>query len=213
MKHERLHALTDGIFAISMTLLVLDLKIPEVADNISAAGLWAELYKLWPVFFSFALSFTLLYGYWRAHNLITSTYMKNLDTKLVNLNIIFLFFVSLVPFSTNLLGRFIGNRAGLIIYGINIGALGLTLWNARRYADKSEHIDTSDNGWTRRDRRNSSIRAFGPIVIAVIAVVVSSYSGGLALAILTLSVVLNLTRTGYDLLYTLLDRLGIGTNE
>ena len=69
MKHERLHALTDGIFAIAMTLLVLDLKLPELARDVTAPVLTHELLSLWPVFFSFTLSFALLYGYWRAQTL------------------------------------------------------------------------------------------------------------------------------------------------
>ncbi len=213
MKHERLHALTDGIFAIAMTLLVLDLKIPEMGTNVTEVALRTELYKLWPVLFSFALSFALLSGYWRAQNLVIGSYIKNLDMKLVNLNMLFLFFVSLVPFSTNLLGRFIGNREGIIVYGLNVSMLGLTLHLARRYADKAEHIDTSDNGWTRRDRRNSTVRAYFPILTAIAASAISVRWGTAALVMLVATALLNLTRTGFDGLYWALDRLGIGTNE
>ncbi len=212
MKHDRLHALADGIFAIVMTLLVLDLKIPEQGDVVSTSQLLAAVGHLWPLFFSFVMSFLVLFGYWRAHNVIVSQYTKNLDMNLITINMVFLLFVSLVPFSTNLLGRFIGNRAGIIIYGINLGMLGLTLMAARKYADKADNIETAGN-WTLRDRRNGSIRSFFPVVMAMVAAGLSFWSIPLALFVLISSVIINLFTKGLDPLFSMLDALKIGIDE
>src|SRR5947209_8367386 len=105
MKHDRLQALTDGIFAIVMTLLVLELKVP-VFDAPSNSTLWHSIAAEKAIFASYLISFALLFIYWRAHNFIVSTMAKNLDTNLVNINILFLLFIGIVPFTTHLLGAY-----------------------------------------------------------------------------------------------------------
>src|SRR4051812_48528948 len=99
MTHDRLHALTDGIFAIVMTLLVLELRVP-VLDNPNNRSLWQALTDNKAIFVSYLISFLLLFLYWRAHNFIVSTMAKNLDINLVNINILFLLLIGIIPFTT-----------------------------------------------------------------------------------------------------------------
>jgi uncharacterized membrane protein len=206
---ERLHALSDGIFAIVMTLLVLELHVPELAEKTSVSELWVALVHLGPIFFSFALSFAVVFGYWRAHIAIVSHFIENIDVRILNNNLPFLFFICLVPFSTSLLGSYPYNQLAIWVYGINISLIGFGLFGMRYYADKAEHIMTSAR-WTKRDRRNSNIRTFAPAFITIVAAVSSIYHPRLAYAFLLVSLLINLTTRGFDWLYAILDHYKIG---
>src|SRR3989344_3222672 len=102
MSHTRLDQLSDGIFAIVMTILVFEIKVPEIWGPIDNSGLWTEIKLLLPLFLSYVLSFALLFTYWRAHHFFISIYAKNVDSVLTNINALFFMLVSLVPFSSSL---------------------------------------------------------------------------------------------------------------
>src|SRR3989344_8599259 len=140
MKHARLDQLSDGIFAIVMTILVFQMELPAVSGPIDNSVLWQEMSKLLPVFLSYALSFALLFTYWRAHHFFISIYAKNVDSMLININAVFLMLISLVPFSADILGKFSRNEASVIIFGTHIILIGLTLYWMRRYVFYSPHI-------------------------------------------------------------------------
>lgn len=70
MNHNRLDQLADGIFAIVMTILVFDIKIPIILGPVNNVALWFQIKQLYPVFLSYILSFTLLFTYWRAHHFL-----------------------------------------------------------------------------------------------------------------------------------------------
>src|ERR1035437_3141133 len=103
MKSNRLEQLSDGIFAIVMTILVFDLRIPGVIN--SNMDLWQALKNMAPLFLSYLLSFSMLFTYWRAHHFFVSVYAKNIDMTLTNINAVFFLFVGVVPFTTSLLGQ------------------------------------------------------------------------------------------------------------
>ncbi len=116
---ERLIALADGVFAIVMTLLVLDLGVPVAKGLSDNSALLQRLSEMWPEFLIYVLSFMILGVFWVIHHSIYAS-VKQYDTTLVWLNIAFLMFVSLIPFSTALVGKngFIVVTA--VIYGINM---------------------------------------------------------------------------------------------
>lgn len=101
---ERLSTLADGVFAIVMTLLVLELSVPVVKGLSGNSELLLKLAELWPEFLIYGLSFMILGLFWVIHHSIFAD-VKRYDTTLVWLNIAFLMFVSLVPFSTALVGK------------------------------------------------------------------------------------------------------------
>src|SRR5438309_11598060 len=105
MNHGRLHALTDGIFTIVMTLMVLELKLPKI-NPLTNHQLWQALAAQKAIFASYFISFAVLFIYWRAHNFVITILAKNVDINLLTINGIFLFLVGLVPFSTQLVGTF-----------------------------------------------------------------------------------------------------------
>lgn len=142
---NRVEALTDGVFAVAMTLLVLDIKVPELEQAVASAELPYRLLALWPKFLSYAISFVILGVYWVGHHLQLS-FIRSADRPLLWINILFLLWVALVPFSTALLSEYTKHRLAIAVYAGNMIAIGLTLalhwWYAtakRRHVDPDVH--------------------------------------------------------------------------
>ena len=122
---NRLEFLTDGVFAIVMTLLVLEVSIPEIAHPSLQSELPRRLLELWPKLYSYALSFIVLGLLWTLHHRSFHS-IKRCDNALIWLNIVFLMFVALIPFSTSLLGNYGTEQISIIIYASN-GLLALIM--------------------------------------------------------------------------------------
>ncbi len=116
---ERLRTLADGVFAIVMTLLVLELSVPVVKGFSADYELLHKLVKMRMEFLIYGLSFLILGVFWVIHHTIFQD-VKRYDTTLVWLNIVFLMFVSLIPFSTALVGKNGFITVTGVIYGINM---------------------------------------------------------------------------------------------
>ena len=124
----RIEALGDGVFAIVMTLLVLELKIPEWEGEVSNARVWEYLKHLSPSLFSFGLSFAILSILWFAHRM-EHVFIGAVNRTLIWLNMLFYLFVCLIPFSAALLGRFSDNQLVVVLYGANlIFAIAFLYW-------------------------------------------------------------------------------------
>ncbi|MCC7160250.1 DUF1211 domain-containing protein [Candidatus Nomurabacteria bacterium] len=191
MNHTRLDQLSDSIFAIVMTILVFELKVPGIWGPVDNAGLWLAIKNLLPVFLSYILSFSLLFTYWRAHHFFVSIYAKNVDSKLININALFFMLISLIPFSANLLGQYSSNELSIVIFGIHIILIGLSLYWMRRYVLYSTNIQNPEI--TKREIRGSTVRTLVPVVFALIAIPLSFYNIKLSLTILTFIVIFNLS--------------------
>ncbi len=191
MNHTRLDQLSDGIFAIVMTILVFEIKVPAIWGPIDNMSLWLEIKKMLPIFLSYVLSFSLLFTYWRAHHFFISIYAKNVDSMLTNINALFFMLISLVPLSASILGQFNKNELSIIIFGIHIILIGLTLYWMRKYVIYSEHIQNPEI--TKREIRGSTIRTLVPVFFALIAILLSFWSIKISLALLTLTVIFNLS--------------------
>ncbi len=129
----RLAALSDGIFAVGMTLLVLDITVPAAASVHGHAELITALVALLPKLGVYIMSFLTLGIFWVGQQ-TQLNYLASCNRNLAWLHMLFLFFVTLMPFSTGLIGAFLAERAALVIYWANILALGAALFAAWRYA-------------------------------------------------------------------------------
>ena len=130
---QRVETLTDGVFAIVMTLLALELSLPIISVKAVDLELIPRLIELWPQFYSYILSFLLIGMLWNGHR-VEFRYIKRSDGMLVMLTIIYLMFLTLLPFTTSLLGAYALNRLPLLIFGINFIAIlcsRIAIW---RYA-------------------------------------------------------------------------------
>jgi uncharacterized membrane protein len=140
---NRLEALTDAVFAIVMTLLVLEISIPEIAQSSLHAELTQRLFELWPKLLSYGISFIILGMFWYLHHQ-SFHYIKRSDSGLIWLNIIFLMFIALIPFSTALFGSYETEQLPLIIYAGNLllaSVLRFILWT---YATGKHRLVDSD---------------------------------------------------------------------
>jgi uncharacterized membrane protein len=191
MNHNRLDQLADGIFAIVMTILVFDIKVPAIWGPIDNLGLWLQIKTLFPIFLSYILSFSLLFTYWRAHHFFVSIYAKNIDSKLTNINALFFMLISLIPFSASILGEYSKNELSIIIFGIHTILIGLTLYWMRRYVLYSEHIKNPEI--TKREIRGSTIRILVPVFFALVAILICFWSVKISFFLYTLIVIFNLS--------------------
>ena len=189
MKSNRLEQLSDGIFAIVMTILVFDLKVPELASNPNNLDMWQALVIMTPLFLSYVLSFSMLFTYWRAHHFFISVYAKNIDMALTNINAVFFLFVGLVPFSASLLGRETNLELPIVIFSLNVIAIGLCLYVMRNYVFRSSHIKNTEV--SQAEIMRGTIRTLVPVFFAIIAIPLCFYSKELALTLLTLAILFN----------------------
>ena len=191
MNHARLDQLSDGIFAIVMTILVFQIELPPISGPIDNASLWTEITKLLPVFLSYILSFALLFTYWRAHHFFVSVYAKNIDSYLTNINAVFFMLISLIPFSSSILGQFSSNELSVAIFGIHIILIGLTLYWMRRYVLFSPHIHNPEI--SKHEIRGSTIRTLAPVIFALIAIPLSFIDIKLSIILFTIVLIFNLS--------------------
>jgi uncharacterized membrane protein len=119
LSKARMEALTDGIFAIAMTLLVLELKVPELAKGVGSRELLHNLGHQAPSFFSFFVSFLYCGVLWFQHHLAMH-FVRHLKAGIVWLNLGFLMMISVLPFSCALVGHFLENLAAKEIYFGNL---------------------------------------------------------------------------------------------
>jgi uncharacterized membrane protein len=106
---ERLIMFSDAVFAIAITLLVIEIKIPNIHDNVSDRVLLNELAHLIPKFIGFFISFMLIGIYWTVHHRMFG-FVTAYDKKLLSLNLAFLFFIALMPFSTGFYSEYTGSE-------------------------------------------------------------------------------------------------------
>jgi uncharacterized membrane protein len=132
---ERLAAISDGIFAFAMTLLVLDLHVPATESIHSGLDLYRALLALSPQFITWVMSFLTLGIFWNGQQTQLNQLERG-DRHLTWIHIAFLCAVSIVPFSTRLLTDFIHYRTALVCYWINILLLGATLYLSWRCASR-----------------------------------------------------------------------------
>ncbi len=134
---ERLAALSDGVFAIAMTLLVLDLHVPVSTQIHTESDLWRTLVLLTPRFVPYLLSFMTLGIFWVGQQTQLNQFARA-DRTLTWIHIGFLFAVSLMPFSTGLLAEFITYRLAVVVYWLNLLLLGVMLFMSVRYAVRAQ---------------------------------------------------------------------------
>jgi len=130
---DRLAALGDGIFAVAMTLLLLDLHVPAKELIHREADLWRALAVLAPQFLVYLMSFITLGIFWVGQQTQLNQLVRS-DRNFTWIHLAFLFLVTIMPFSTRLLAEFTAYRAALIAYWFNILLLGVALYASWGYA-------------------------------------------------------------------------------
>jgi uncharacterized membrane protein len=156
----RVAALSDGVFAVAMTLLVLDLKAPSVPKRtqqpIWAGGGGSEqplihdlAHHVAPRLLPYVMSFLTLGIFWVGQQTQLSSFTRS-TRALTWIHLTFLFVVTLLPFSTGLLAEDITYRTSIAVYWLNLFALGATLFVSLRYAQSAGLINEATSGDMRR---------------------------------------------------------------
>jgi uncharacterized membrane protein len=145
LRVARMEAFSDGVFAIAITLLVLELTIPPGSEE----HLLEAVLSQWPSYLAYVVSFATIGAVWLGHNSITH-YLHSASTTFLRLNLALLLVVSFLPFPTKLLAENLGNRAGervaATIYGVTLLGAMLLLSLLWLIAVRGElvHPDTDD---------------------------------------------------------------------
>lgn len=184
MRSSRLEALSDGIFAIAITLIVLEIQVPHVSSTEPdpTPQLLAALGRLLPLFGVYVLSFIMLGIYWIGHH-NQMHLIHQVDRPFIWLNLMFFMCICFVPFSAGLLGSYPLEWVSIIIYAINLILNGLSLLAIWLYA--------TGHGLTHEPvhpelMRNVIVRIMMPVVVYAAAIVVAFFAAPVSLAMLLL---------------------------
>jgi uncharacterized membrane protein len=142
---KRIEALSDGVFAIALTLLVLDIRVPLREHVVHEKDLVIEFGKLTPKLLTYFLSFMTLGIFWTAHS-SQFHFLEKSDRNFNWLNLSFLVFVTIMPFTTAFLGEYINFRFAIAIYWLNLFLLGIMLSRVLVYADKHGFFKSDIDG-------------------------------------------------------------------
>ena len=149
----RLEAFSDGVFAIVITLLILDLHVPESPDR-----LIGQMAAEWPSFLGYVVSFAFIGGSWIAHTVLTHL-LRVTDGVVVGLNLMQLLSVSLLPYSTSLLTQHLtgsSERIAVVIFGLNLTLStlisSLMVSYVKRMDELKSNVDPAKVVWLERQR-------------------------------------------------------------
>jgi uncharacterized membrane protein len=171
---DRTEGISDGVFAVSLTLLILDVRPPEGGVSQLVHG----LVLIAPRLGTFALSFAIVAYYWLVHHLIFAS-LRGVNVALMWANMLFLFTIAVLPFSTAVLGRYTLAPVALAIYGANLAACTSTLAGVWFVADHS-HITEQPSA----SQRRYIVRRFAlHLIVALLGIACAFVAPALALSI------------------------------
>jgi len=167
LNRARVLTLSDGVFAIAMTLLVLELRVPERTVNVKAVDVLRDIR---PSFIAFLISFFVIASAWANHRDLFEV-IRLTDRNLVWLNVVYLLPLTMIPFGAALLSRYGTDKLSLTIYGgllLAIAVMRLVIW---LYATSRPHLLFEPVG--RELRRSGVLLVIVPISLYVAAIVLA----------------------------------------
>jgi uncharacterized membrane protein len=144
VEFSRIVAFSDGVFAIAITLLVLALDVPENADDLTRV-----LENQRGDLLAYALSFAVLGKWWLLHHRFFSS-LERFDGPLMGLNLLYLAWIALVPFTSEVLGDYGDETAGVVLYAANMSGIALTFAAQLVYSYRSGLMKPELRGVERR---------------------------------------------------------------
>ncbi len=189
MKKERVEFLSDAVFSIVMTLLVVQIKVPEL-EHISDAQLVGEIVALLPLFVGYFVSFSVVSMYWMSHHALFHFFTKKVDRALMYLNMLLLLLISMIPFSAHFIGQYPDRSPAIIFYGVNLVLLGLVgIWMFYHVVSRV-HLAHPD--LTKRTIKQAKIRQLLTPSFAVLGIIFSFISIPVSLILFAFPIVFNL---------------------
>mgnify|MGYP003553391087 CR=1 FL=1 len=185
---NRLEGLSDATSAIVLTLLVIQIHVPELSDP-DFYSLMHGFFALWPPCVGYFVSFAVLAMFWMSHNFLYSISAKNINRQLVFLNLLFLCLIALVPFFSHLIGRYWEEPFAVALYGSHILLIALTHSVITAYAYYSNEIETEHV--PSRIRKQGMVRSGVTIVSTMLGIGAAFVFIPLALFLFALPIVFN----------------------
>jgi len=183
-----MEAFSDGVFAIAITLLILEIAVPAGSEE----DLWGALGDLWPSYLAYLVSFATVGAVWIAHTVITE-YLDHADSVLLRLNLLLLVLISFLPFPTKLLAEFVHERepvrVAATVYGVNLLlAMGMVsvIW---RYAVRAGLVQpdlADDDVKTLTKRLTPTLGVYVVMILVGLFLPVVAVFGYLAIALFIL---------------------------
>jgi uncharacterized membrane protein len=127
---DRIAFFSDAVFAIAMTLLIVDIQLPALPENPTAGQLWDAIWSLESQFISYVTSFLVIAIYWNSHHRLFR-YIERYDQVFVWLNILLLMGIAFIPFPTSVFGDYSGNRSAVVFYAatmVYVSAMWAAVW-------------------------------------------------------------------------------------
>jgi uncharacterized membrane protein len=140
---DRIVFFSDAVFAIAITILVLDIRVPDIPPDLVSRELPSRILDLGPKFLSYVISFLVLAIYWQAHHRVFKP-IRGYDRTLVWLNFLFLMSVAFLPFPTSLLGKFSEEQISVVIYAANAALASIFLGSIFWYATAGHRLVAAD---------------------------------------------------------------------
>lgn len=174
---DRIVFFTDAVIAIAITLLVIELKVPHLAEGESVTKLSHYLNEMWPEFLGYAVSFMVIAMYWMAHHKIFRN-IADYDRPLIYINTVFLMFIAFMPFVTGLLFNYPAQLISVIWYAVLVALIGLALLWVWSYA--KNHRLVYDEVEKKESRRITFSLLITPVVFAF-SIVIALFSPKIAM--------------------------------
>jgi uncharacterized membrane protein len=156
---DRLLTFTDGVFAIIITILVLDLEVPDIG---SGQSLRESLVEMRPTFIAFVISFLLVGMYWVWHRSAFSQ-VRYVDHNAIWLNLVFLLPVSMIPFAASTLGEHSSEPTALYLYGVLL--ITATLFRSALNSYLHRHPGLLWQSPSKQSRRLAAIASASPLIV------------------------------------------------
>lgn len=181
MSKTRVEAFSDGVIAIAITLLILEIRVPEGAGQ----DLPHQLAEQWPSYVSYVVSFFVIGVIWLNHHALFM-HLDRVDRKLTSLNLVLLFSIALIPWPTHLLATYMreggdAERIAALIYSATMLLMGASMGAIWTYASRDRKLLGSDLTDEEIRRRTRSFTIGAPLYL--VALVVALFSAPLCLAI------------------------------
>lgn len=180
----RVLGFSDGLFAIAMTLLIVSVEVPDVADADSVGDLADALGDISDQLISFLVSFLVIGRYWLAHHQMFSM-LSAMDRGLIGLNLFYLLLIAFAPFPTALLGDFFDNPLAITVYALTVAAISgmevMLLRHAHRYRLLARPMPDEIYRW-------GTLLSTTPVIAFVLSIPVAFVNSGLAIAVWLLAI-------------------------
>jgi uncharacterized membrane protein len=167
---ERVMFFSDAVFAIAITLLIIEIKVPHVR-GMASADAWAAVGNLWPSFIAYVLSFLVIGRFWMAHHSALGV-MDHHVPKLIWPNMFLLLLVAFMPFSTAFMAENLGRLVPTLFY--NLSLLALSICSAWVVAIAIAR-ENAREGFSDRDRIMMKARGHGVIITTLIVCIATFF--------------------------------------